>query len=167
MPFSASSCWCRIRHSELMGNCLSLLACWQVATKEWILYVFTVAYKRWSFVNMMLHYGKKSLFWSLNIFGYLSFTTVRGQKNSFQQLWIYKIFEHRKLPCIPCLGKTHIKLQWYNIYSSLFFLFLLCNATFCHSGYVIKPPHPSSTIYGAPPFTGNRFHRTESKWSIN
>jgi len=83
MPFSASSCWCRIRHSELMGNCLSLLACWQVATKEWILYVFTVAYKRWSFVNMMLHYGKKSLFWSLNIFGYLSFTTVRGQKIVF------------------------------------------------------------------------------------
>jgi len=45
-------------------------------------------------------------------------------KNGFQQLLIYKIFKHRKLPCIPCLGETHIKLQWY---PSLFFFF--CFAT--------------------------------------
>jgi len=24
---------------------------------------------------------------------------------------MYKIFKHRKLPCIPCLEETHIKLQ--------------------------------------------------------
>jgi len=29
---------------------------------------------------------------------------------------MYKIFKHRELPCIPCLGETHIKLQWYNIF---------------------------------------------------
>jgi len=34
----------------------------------------------------MLHYGKKICFQVLIIFGYLSFTTVRGQKNWFQQL---------------------------------------------------------------------------------
>jgi len=26
---------------------------------------------------------------------------------------------------------------------------------FNNSGYVIKPPQPSSSVYGAPPFTGN------------
>jgi len=49
----------------------------------------------------------------------------------------------------------HIKLQWYNIYPSLFSIFCYCKATFFHSGYVIKPPQPSSAIYGAPLFTGN------------
>jgi len=108
--------------------------------------------------KVMLHYGhsKKNLFWSLVIFGCLSFTTIRGQKNRFQRLWMYKIFKHRELPCIPCFGETHIKLQWlwYNIFSSLFFLFLIL-----HSGYVIKPPQPSSAIYGAPPFTGNLYRK--------
>jgi len=63
----------------------------------------------------MLHYSKKSI---LKIF-----KMIQGQKDRFQQLWIYKIFEHRKLPCIPCLGETHIKLQWYDIYPSLIFIF--------------------------------------------
>ena len=41
-----------------------------------------------------------------------------------------KIFKHRKLPCIPCLGETHIKLQWYNIFPQLFFLFLILQHNF-------------------------------------
>jgi len=36
---------------------------------------------------------------------------------------MYKIFKHRQLPCIPCLGETRIKLQWCNIFPSLFFSF--------------------------------------------
>jgi len=36
---------------------------------------------------------------------------------------MYTIFKQRKLPCIPCLGETHIKLEWYNIFPSLFFPF--------------------------------------------
>jgi len=36
---------------------------------------------------------------------------------------MYKIFKHRKLRCIPCLGETHIKLQAYNTFPSLFFPF--------------------------------------------
>ena len=72
---------------------------------------------------MILYYGKKSLFWSLIIFGYLNFTTVRGQKNGFQQLWMYKVFKRRKLPWIPCLRETHIKLQWYSIFLHFFRFF--------------------------------------------
>jgi len=53
---------------------------------------------------------------------------------------MYKIFKHRKLPRIPLLGEMHIKLQWYKIFTSLFSFFCFCNATFFHSGYVIKPP---------------------------
>jgi len=33
---------------------------------------------------------------------------------------MYKIFKHRELPRIPALGEAHIKLQWYNIFPSLF-----------------------------------------------
>ena len=31
----------------------------------------------------------------------------------------------------------------------LFSVYSFCNATFYHSGYIIKPPQPSSAIYGA------------------
>ena len=64
------------------------------------------------------------------IFDYLSITTVRGKKSRFQQLWMYKIFKHRQLSCIPCLGETHTKLQWYSIFPSLFFLLLLLQSNF-------------------------------------
>jgi len=37
--------------------------------------------------------------------------------------------------------------------------FCFYNTTFFYSGYVIKPPQPSSTIYGAPPFIGNHCFR--------
>jgi len=41
-----------------------------------------------------------------------------------------------------------------------FSIYYFCNATFFHSGSVIKPPQPSSAIYGAPPpFTGHRLER--------
>jgi len=78
-----------------------------------------------------------------------------GTKNRFQQLWMYKTFKHRKHPCIPCLGETQVKLQWYNIYLHFSSFFWFGNATIFHSGYVIKPPQPSSAICGAPPFSGN------------
>jgi len=38
-------------------------------------------------------------------------------------------------------------------FSLLFSVYSFYNATFFHSGYVIKPPQPSSAIHGAPPFT--------------
>jgi len=40
-------------------------------------------------------------------------------------------------------------------FSFAFSVYSFCKATFFHSGYIIKPPQPSSNIYGAPPFTDN------------
>jgi len=50
-------------------------------------------------------------------------------------------------------GKTGICPPWKFLCFSSVYSF--CNATLFHSGYVIKPPQPSSAIYGAPPFTGH------------
>jgi len=36
------------------------------------------------------------------------------------------------------------------------------NIGFSDFGYVIKPPQPSSAVYGAPPFTGHRYPHTIS-----
>jgi len=104
----------------------------------------------------MLYYGKKSLFWSFIIFGYSSFTTVRGQKNRFQQLWMYKIFNIANFHVFHVWGKRILSCNDTTLFLHFFSFFWFCNATFFHSVYVIKPPQPSSAIYGAPPFTGNR-----------
>jgi len=63
---------------------------------------------------------------------------------------MYKIFEHRKHPCIRCLGEAHIYLQKLNFFLRFFSVYSLCNATFFHSSYVIKPPHSSSAFYRQP-----------------
>jgi len=107
--------------------------------------------------EVIVHYRQKCVFSSLVISSYLSFTTVRWQKNRFQQLWMYKNFKHRKPPCIPCLRETHINLQWNNIFPSLSFF------CFFHSGYVVKPPPPSPAVYGAPPFTGHHIYFLSAK----
>ena len=65
--------------------------------------------------HVTLQYLKKCLFW-MKIDNFWLFHNSSGIKNRFQQLWKYKIFKHCQLPCIPCLGKMHIKLQWYNIF---------------------------------------------------
>jgi len=89
---------------------------------------------------VILHYGKRSLFWSLIIFRYLSFTMVRGQKNWFQQLWKYTFFKHHKLPyytlhvCVKRIFSCNEKTFFLCICSFCFFH----NSTFFHSGYVIK-----------------------------
>ena len=93
--------------------------------------------------TMILHCGKTSLFWSMIIiFGYLSFTTVRGQKNRFQQLWIYKILNIANFHAFHVWGKRILSC---NDTTFILHFFSFCNATFFHSGYVIKPPQPSST----------------------
>jgi len=92
----------------------------------------------------------------LDNFWLSEFHNGSGRKNRFQQLWMYRIFKHRKLPFIPCLmfGETHIKLRWHDT-TFFFHIFSFCNATFFYSGYVIKPPQPTSAFYRAPPFTGH------------
>jgi len=73
---------------------------------------------------------------------------VRGQTNRFQQLWMYKFFKYRQLPRIPCLRETLIKLQWYNIFPSLFFLFI------AFTKQLFSTPVTSSNLYNqAPLFT--------------
>jgi len=67
---------------------------------------------------------------------------------------MYKFFKHCKLPCIPCLWETP-KLQRYNIFPSLFFLFLILQLNF----FPLRLHHQTSATklryYGAPPFTDN------------
>jgi len=88
----------------------------------------------------------------LIIFGYLSFTTVRGQKIGFNSCECIKFLNIANFHPIHVSGKRILSGN-----DTTFFLhfFLFCNATFFYSGYVIKPPQPSSAIYGAHPFTGH------------
>jgi len=89
-------------------------------------------------------------------------------KNRFQQLWMYKIFKHRKHPCIwaNCILICNNKI----FFLCFFSVYSFCNATFFHSGYVIKPAQPSSAIYWSPPFTGHPDLLLKSKltekWAI-
>jgi len=43
-------------------------------------------------ILVAFNYGKRSLFWSLIIFAYLSFTTVQGQKIGFNSCECIKFF---------------------------------------------------------------------------
>jgi len=54
------------------------------------------------------------------MFGYLSFTTVQGQKIGFNSCECIKFLNIANFHA--CMGETHIKLQWYNIFPLLFFL---------------------------------------------
>ena len=91
---------------------------------------------------------QKNMFWSLTTFGYSSYTTVRGQKNRFQQLRMYKIFKHCKHPCITCLRAYLFVIIKY--FSFAFFLFIP------FATQLFSTPDTSSNFRNqAPPFTGN------------
>ena len=109
---------------------------------------------------MILHYGKRSLFWSVIIFGYLSFTTGRGQKIGFNRCESTKFLNIANIHALDVWWKRMFVCN-----NKIFFLcvYSFCNATLFHSGYVIKPPQPSSAICGAPPFTG---HLTDTLPSV-
>ena len=103
----------------------------------------------------MLHYSKKSLYWSFLIF----------------VIWVSKLFGDKKIGFNSCefikflnIANFHVFYVWRRRILScndatfllhFFSFFWFCNATFFHSGYVIKPLQPSSAVYRAPPFTGN------------
>ena len=57
---------------------------------------------------------------------------------------MYKIFKHRKLPCIPCSGKRILSCN-----DTTFFLhfFSFYNAIFFHSGYVIDQTSATKLRY--------------------
>jgi len=103
----------------------------------------------------MLHYSKKSVFWSFTIFGYLSFTMVRGQKIGFNSGECIKFLNITNFHVFNVWVKRILSCNDTTFFLHYFSFFCFCNATFFHSGYAIKPPQPSSAIYGAPPYTGN------------
>jgi len=43
---------------------------------------------------------------------------------------MYKIFKHRKLPCNPCFGETHISSNDTTFFLHFFSLFCFCNTAF-------------------------------------
>ena len=71
---------------------------------------------------------------------------------------MYKIFKHRKLPCIPCFGETQIKLQWYNIFFHLFSFFDFATQL------VFTPVSSSNLRNQAPLFTELHLSQATSFW---
>ena len=84
----------------------------------------------------------------------LSFTTVWEQKIGFNSCECKKILNIANFYAFHVWGKRALSC---NDTPVLLHFFCLCNASFFYSGYVIKPPQPSSAIYGTPPFTGHPF----------
>ena len=103
--------------------------------------------------KVILHCGKKSLFWSLIIFGYLNFTMVRGQKIGFNSFECIKFLNIANFHAFHVWGK-HVKLQWY-IFPSLFFIFLFLQRNFYPLRLRRQTSATSSAIYSASPFTGH------------
>jgi len=91
----------------------------------------------------------------LIIFGYLSFTTYRGQKIGFNSCECIKFLNIANFHAFHVWGKRILSYGDTTFFLHFFSFFCFCNATFFHSGYVFKAPQPSSAIYGAPPFTGH------------
>ena len=90
--------------------------------------------------KVTLHYSKRSLFWSLIIFGYLSFTTVRGQKIRFNNCECIKFLNNANIHALHILGKRIFICNKF-FFPLLFSVYSFCNAIFFYSSNVIKPPH--------------------------
>ena len=106
-----------------------------------------------------------------------SFLYINQFSSISTSFWRYPLKSVRR----KALGWISYFTQWSNSKIDFFYrrvispfavkLFLLLfsyhcstdNIGFSDSGYVIKPPQPSSAIYGAPPFTWNPFY-THSIW---
>jgi len=106
---------------------------------------------------VILHHGKKSLFWSLIIFGYLSFITVRGQKIGFNSCECVKFVNIANFHASHVWGKRISSCNDTTFFLHIFSFFCFRNAISFHSGYVFKPLQPSSAIYEPPPFAGHRY----------
>ena len=96
---------------------------------------------------MILHYSKRSLFWRLIIFGYLSFTTVRRQKIGFISCECIKFLNIANIHALDVWGKRIF--IWNNkIFSFAFFPFIL------FARQLFSTPVTSSTLRNqAPLFT--------------
>ena len=83
--------------------------------------------------KVILRYGERSLFWSLIIFGYLSFTTVRGRKIGFNSCEFMKFLNIANVHALD-VWVMRILICNYKVFSFPFFVYSFCNATFFHSG---------------------------------
>jgi len=104
---------------------------------------------------VILHYGKRRLFWSLKIFANLSFTTVWGQKNRFQQLWMYKTLNIANIYVFDVWGKRIFICN-----NKIFFLCIFMFIPFVTQ--LFSTPVTSSNLSNqAPLFTGNHLKTCE------
>jgi len=89
---------------------------------------------------VILHDGKRSLFWSLIVFPYLSFTTVQGQKIGFKSCesihFVIIANFHTLHVCVKRIFSCNEK----TIFLCICAFFFFHNSTFFHRGYVIKDP---------------------------
>jgi len=68
----------------------------------------------------MLHYGKKCLFWSFIIFGYLSFTTVMWQKIGFNSCECIKFWNITNFHVFHVWGKCILRCNDTAFFLNLF-----------------------------------------------
>jgi len=78
---------------------------------------------------------------------------------------MYKILNIANIHALDAWGKRILICNNKIFFLCFFSVYSFCNATFFHSGYVIKPPQPSSALYGAPPSTGNPFDEKKVKYA--
>jgi len=127
--------------------------------------------------KVILLYGKRSLSWSLILFGYLSFTTVRRQKIGFNSCECIKFLNIANIHALDVWGK-HIFICSNKVFFLCFFsIYSICNATFSTPVTSSKPATKlrylrSSAFYSAPAFDITFQHETafslkSRNWPMN
>ena len=83
-----------------------------------------------SLQKVILHLGKRSLFWSSKIFAYLSFTTVRGHKIGFNSCECIKLLNIANTHVLDDWGKRIFVYDNKIFFLCFFSVYSFCNATF-------------------------------------
>jgi len=78
-----------------------------------------------------------------------------GKKIGFASCECIQFLNIANFHAFHVCGKRILSCNDTTFFLHFFSCFYFCNTTFIYSGYVIKPPQPSFTIYRAPPFTGH------------
>jgi len=95
----------------------------------------------------MLHYSKKSLFWSLIILVIWVPQRCGDKKIGFNICEFIQFSNIANLHAFHVWGKCILSCNDTTFILHFYSFFCFCNATFFHSSYVIEPPQPSSAIY--------------------
>jgi len=79
-----------------------------------------------------------------------------GDKNiGFNSCECIKFLNIANFHAFHVSGKCILSYTDTSFFVHFFSFFFFCNATFIHSGYIIKPPQSSTAIHGAQTFTGH------------